>query len=127
MSEQIRELARQWFDEVWNQQRSDTIERMVAPACLGHHEGQTTNNAGEIKAMRDQLLGLLPDLRVEIEDIVADERHAVVRWTFSGTSSAGAKAPVSFSGMTWLTFSDGKIVEGWDRWNQAAFLQQLAL
>ena len=77
--------------------------------------------------MRDQLLGLMPDLRVEIQDIVADDTNAVVRWRFNGTSSAGTKQAVSFSGMTWLTFSDGRIVEGWDRWNQAALLQQLAL
>lgn len=127
MSEQTRNLARRWFEEVWNQRRSDTIETMVAPECVGHHEGQTTRSAEEIRAMRDQLLGLMPDLRVEIQDIVADDTNAVVRWRFNGTSSAGTKQAVSFSGMTWLTFSDGRIVEGWDRWNQAALLQQLAL
>jgi hypothetical protein len=29
--------------------------------------------------------------------------------------------------MTWLKFSEGKVIEGWDRWNQAAFLQQVAM
>lgn len=75
--------------------------------------------------MRDNLLALIPDLTVRIEDIVADDSNAVVRWRFSGTSSVGYRPAVAFEGMTWLKFSDGLIIEGWDRWNQAALAQQL--
>jgi len=127
MSEQIPDLARRWFDEVWNQKRSDTIDLLVHPECVGHHEGQTTKGGAEILAMRDQLLALMPDVKVTIEEIVADETNAVVRWKFAGNSSAGSRQPLSFDGLTWLKFSDGRIIEGWDRWNQAAFLQQLAV
>lgn len=77
--------------------------------------------------MRDQLLTLMPDVTVTIEEIVADETNAVVRWKFTGTSSAGSRQPLSFDGLTWLKFSGGRIIEGWDRWNQGAFLQQLAV
>jgi len=30
---------------------------------------------------------------------------------------------VQFRGMTWMTFKDGKIVEGWDAWNLGALLE----
>lgn len=127
MSEQIRDLAHRWLEEVWNQKRSDIIDLLVHPACVGHHEGQTTCGGAEIRAMRDQLLTLMPDVTVTIEEIVADETNAVVRWKFTGTSSAGSRQPLSFDGLTWLKFSGGRIIEGWDRWNQGAFLQQLAV
>jgi len=131
MNEKTNTLARRWFDEVWNQRRSNTIFSFVAPACIGHHEGEETNGPAEVEAMRDRLLGMLPDLQVVIEDVISDTDDAVVRWRFTGThtGAAGPLKPtghvVSFAGMTWLKFRDGQIVEGWDNWNQAALLQQL--
>ncbi len=127
----IRELARQWFEAVWNERSSDAIFRLAAPTCLGHHEGEVTKGPADLEVMRDRLISLLPDLRVIIEDIVADGDDAVVRWRFRGahTGASGPIAPtgraVEFAGMTWLKFRDGQIVEGWDSWNQAALLQQL--
>jgi predicted ester cyclase len=56
----------------------------------------------------------------------------VVRWTARTTHSAelaGIPASckkVQFSGMTWLRFKDGRIIEGWDRWNLNALLGLLA-
>jgi hypothetical protein len=29
--------------------------------------------------------------------------------------------------MTWLVFSEGRIVKGWDSWNQGLLLQQLTM
>ncbi|HEV7868041.1 MAG TPA: ester cyclase [Chthoniobacteraceae bacterium] len=127
MSAQTRELARRWFEEVWNERRADTIEELVHPHCIGHHEGRMTRGSADLKVMRDQLLTMVADLRVVIEDICAEDDNAVVRWRFAGVSSAGSRKPISFEGMTWLKFSEGKVIEGWDRWNQAAFLQQVAM
>jgi hypothetical protein len=86
-----------------------------------------TRGSADLKVMRDQLLTMVADLRVVIEDICAEDDNAVVRWRFAGVSSAGSRKPISFEGMTWLKFSEGKVIEGWDRWNQAAFLQQVAM
>ena len=33
--------------------------------------------------------------------------------------------PVAFRGMTWLRFSKGRIVEGWDAWNQGTLMTDL--
>jgi len=126
-----RELARQWFEGVWNTRSRETIFSLVHPECVGHHEGENSKGPAEIEAMRDRLLSLLPDLTVTIEEILSDENDAVVRWRFTGTHSgtdgpiAATGRSVSFAGMTWLKFQDGRIVEGWDSWNQAALIQQL--
>ena len=123
MSAKNRELARRWFEEVWNERRSDTIAELVHPDSIGHHEGGMTRGSAEVKAMRDQLLELVPDLKLIIEDIVADGDDAVVRWRFAGVCATGSCSPVAMEGITWLKFADGRIIEGWDRWNQAAFVQ----
>lgn len=67
-----------------------------------------------------------------MEDTAADGDQVVVRWTATAThrgNSLGMAATgrrVSFRGMTWLTFSNGMVVEGWDSWNLGALLASLA-
>jgi steroid delta-isomerase-like uncharacterized protein len=126
-----RELARRWFEEVWNQRSDDTVRELLHPEGVGNLEGQFISGPDEFIAMRQNLLAFLPDLKVTIEAIIADGDHVVVRWHFYATHTG--KAPVApptghaveVGGMTWLKFKNGQIVEGWDRWNQGALLQQL--
>ncbi len=131
MNQETNTLARRWFAEVWNQRKRETIFSLVDPACAGHHEGEETTGPEDLAAMHDRLVGLLPDLKTIVEDVVADGDDAVVRWRFTGThtGTVGPLKPtgraVKVCGMTWLKFRDGRIVEGWDHWNQAAFLQQI--
>jgi predicted ester cyclase len=128
-----RELARRWFEEVWNQRSDDTIRELLHPEVVGDLEGQFISGPDEFMAMRKNLLAFLPDLKITVEAIIAEGDHAVVRWHFHATPARRAPvapAPptahlVEVGGMTWLRFRNGQIVEGWDRWNQGALLQQL--
>ena len=66
-----------------------------------------------------------------VETIVADADDVVIRWRASGSHSGdgfGVKAthqPVSFRGITWHYYRDGKLVEGWDCWSQMALVEGL--
>lgn len=131
MNQVTQDLARQWFEAVWNQRDPEIISVMARPDCIGHHEGELSRGPADLEAMRERILALLPDLHVTIEDILSDNDDAVVRWRFTGTHSGEAglipatHRRVSFTGMTWMKFQEGRIVEGWDCWNQAAMMQQL--
>jgi steroid delta-isomerase-like uncharacterized protein len=82
--------------------------------------------------MYNPFIAAFPDLAITIDGCVAEGDDVVVRWTVTGNNqgsllhvpATGRKA--SFSGMTWLRFADGKIIEGWDRWNAHALLALLA-
>lgn len=131
IAEQNRALATRWFEEVWNQRRRATIYELVAPGAPGHLEGQEIVGPGEFSIVYDELVSALPDMKVTIEDVVADENDAVVRWRFHGTHKgkgmgiAPTGREVFCSGMTWLKIKNGRIIEGWDRWNQTALIQTL--
>jgi steroid delta-isomerase-like uncharacterized protein len=124
-------LSRRWFEEVWNQRRSATIDELLTPESVGHLETGDVHGAEAFKRVHAEFLAAMPDLRVEVEAIVADGDNVVVRWRANGRHSGdglGVKAthhPVSFRGMTWMRYRDGKLVEGWDCWNQVGMVQQL--
>jgi len=57
MSKETSELARRWFEEIWNERRVETIDELAHPECVGHHEGQPASKGAEaFKTFRRQLL-----------------------------------------------------------------------
>lgn len=132
MSQDNRELARRWMDEVWNQRLEPTIDDMLAPNVIGHAEGNVDiRDVPGFRAYRSALLNAFPNLRIEVEDVISSGDDVAVRWRVCGTHDgdglgiAATGQPVEFWGMTWLRFSDGRIVEGWDAWNQGGVVQRL--
>jgi predicted ester cyclase len=131
MGVQNRDLSRRWFEEVWNERRSDTIGELMSPEGIGHLESGDVQGVEPFKRVRDEFLAALPDLRIEIEGIVSDGDDVVVRWSATGThTGAGlglepSHEPIVIRGITWHRFKEGVLIEGWDSWNQEAFLQRL--
>lgn len=131
MADDLRALAARWFDDIWNRRREATIDELMAANAIGHMEGEELEGPAAFKAIRAKLLGAMPDLRIVVEDIVADGDDAVARWRVSATHEGdqlgipASHRAVAFRGMTWLKFRDGRIVEGWDAWNQGALIQAL--
>src|SRR5262245_27651953 len=124
-------LARRWFEEVWNQRKDATVSELMADPCDGHMEGGEVSNGAEFLAARAARRAALPDIRVKVEDVIAEGDKAVVRWSATGTHrghdlgvpASGRKA--SFRGMSWIRFANGKIVEGWDSWNMGRLMEDL--
>ncbi|MCC9607458.1 ester cyclase [Blastopirellula sp. JC732] len=130
--EQVKALARRWFEEVWNQRRDEAIQELAAHDAIAHLESGVVINGAEVfKSFRDNLLAALPDMKVEVEAVIADGDAAVVRWNFVGSHKGegfGFKPTgrtIQARGLTWFRFEDGKIVEGWDSWNQSATFQRM--
>jgi predicted ester cyclase len=103
----------------------------MTPDAVGHMEGGDTRGPHEFNAGRAALLAAFPDLRLEVEDTVADGQNVVVRWRATATHLGdgfglrATRVPISFHGMTWHRIVDGKIAEGWDAWNQGALIETL--
>jgi len=123
MSETNSQLARRWFDDVWNRRKEETVKELLHPDIVGQMEGRTVSSPDEFLEARREMLTALPDLRVEIQGVVGEGDEVAVRWDATATGPTG---PVSFRGVTWLVFEGGRIVRGWDSWNQALLMQQIA-
>ena len=128
MSQIHRDTARRWFDEVWNQRRDGTVRELLAKDAVAHMEGADIIGPDRFLESRAALLVAFPDIRVKVEDVVADGDRAVVRWSATahhkgellGIKPSGRE--IRFRGMTWMVFENGKVVEGWDSWNLGGLL-----
>ena len=131
MAESNTALATRWFEEVWNQRRDESVRELFHAEGVGHLEGMDVHGPEGFLAARAALLDAFSGMRVTVDAVVAEGENVVVRWSARGTHDGdglgipASARPVSFQGMTWMRFSDGRIVEGWDRWNVGGLLESL--
>jgi steroid delta-isomerase-like uncharacterized protein len=130
-NENVR-LALRWFEEVWNQRRTDTIDELLIDESVCHSESGKLRGRQEFKEQGQAVfLAAFPDLRIAVEGVLGDGDDVVVRWFLTGTHLGDALGfpatgrRVAFRGMTWIRYADGKMIEGWDCWNQSGMLQSL--
>ena len=127
----VKTIARRWFEEAWNERRDDSVDELMSAEAYGHVEGGVVHGPDEFRKMRGTFLAALPDVRIEVEDVIAEGDRAAVRWRAKGTHGgdgfgfAASNRTVDISGTTWLTIRDGRIVEGWDTWNLGGLLASL--
>ena len=125
-------LARRWFEEVWNQRRTDTIDELLTDESVSHSDTGFLRGKQEFKDRTHTVfLSAFPDLRITVEAVVGDGDEVVVRWVFTGTHRGdtlgfpGTGRTISFRGMTWIRFLGDKLIAGWDCGNQAGLIQSL--
>jgi predicted ester cyclase len=122
-----------WFEEVWNQGRSEVIDELMGSEikAYGLGPGGGPIGAAEFKGFHRQFRAAFPDIRVHVEDVVVEGNKAVARCSVTGThlgdtlDMAPTGRKVQFTGMTFVVIREGKIVEGWNNFDFAGMFEQL--
>ncbi len=127
------EVGTRWFTEVWNQRNRAVIPDLMHPDSCGHLEGgQELIGPEQFVAFQDAILAVMPDIQVEILNLVAGTNDACVLWKATGKHTGegmGFKPTgktITFRGTTWLHIKKGKIAEGWDCWDYGSLMAALA-
>jgi predicted ester cyclase len=74
----------------------------------GDHQHDIEEGARRLQALMERI----PDLSVEIRDVIAEKNTVVVRGVWSGTEVDTGKA-LEFHGFVQWRIRDGKLVERW--------------
>ena len=134
MSIENKTLVRRWFGEVWNEGRVAAIDDMLADHAVVHGLGaDDLHGTAEFKHFHSAYRNAYPDITVHIDALVAEGDLVAVRWSASGTHRGdGLGFPatgrhVQFSGMVFVRVEEGKLVEGWNNFDQLGMLQQLGI
>ena len=135
MSEQNKTIVRRLFDELWNKGNLPVADELIAPTYT-HHDASTPDlgRGPESEKKRATLYRTaFPDLRLTIEDIIAEGETVTARWSCRGThrgdlSGIGPTGnQINISGVTVARLSNGKMVEGWVNWDALGLMQQLGV
>jgi steroid delta-isomerase-like uncharacterized protein len=115
-----RAAARAVFD-VWSTGELERLDDLVAGDVV-HHDPYDPNGADGLDGMKRTIelnRRAFPDMRLEVEDQIAEGDKVVTRWRGEMThrGELGGAAPsgkqVTITGITIDRFENGRIVEAW--------------
>jgi len=133
MVEDNKVLVQRWFEEVWNRGRQDAVDQLMAPNALVHGLGEAMRGPAGFKRFHAAYREAFPDVRIVVEDMVAEGDKVAFRWSATATHrgiSLGfepTNRDVRFEGMGIIRVESGKLVEGWNTFDQLGMLQQLGV
>lgn len=131
MTQEERDLAHRWFEEVWNKGRRDAIHEMMAPDAVLHEGGADSVGPDGFYPFFDRFNATLSEIHVTVHDTVSEGDRICTRWSFTGKhTGAGLGIPptgktIHVTGMGIIRVAGGKLVEGWQNWDMLGMMQQI--
>ncbi len=114
------EIVNAFWDDVWNAQEPDAVDRFVADDVIIEAGGREIAGRNDVKNWVTQFLDQVNDLHVDIIETFATEDGTRVtsRWVLTGTNNGilGTEPnnkPDSMTGTAVWTVDDGKLRRGW--------------
>jgi len=133
MSTENKALVRRWFKEVWNEGNAKTIDELLTDRSVIHGLGEDLRGPAAFKSFHAAYRDAFPDVKIQIERMIAEDDLVAVHWSASATHNGGGLGfaatgrPVKFSGMGIARFEGHKLIEGWNNFDQLGLLQQIGV
>jgi steroid delta-isomerase-like uncharacterized protein len=128
-----KELVRRFYDEVWGAGNLEVADEVFADDYVRHDLRPTAPAPGPEgqKRIAADFRAAFPDLRFDVELLLADGDFVISRWTASGThlGTWGELEPtgrrVSFSGVNIFRFEGGQVAEIWNHRDDLGLMEQV--
>jgi len=123
-----KDLVRRFYREAIDEHDPSACERLLSIDFV--HNGEPRGRTGQRQAV-EYFLAAFPDLRNEIEVILAEDDLVAAHQRWSGTHAGeflGVEATdrsVMFTSTAVLRIRDGLIAQAWDEMDAAGLLRQL--
>lgn len=133
MSEQNKTNVRRLLEEVWNKGQMQVADELIA-SNYKHHDSSTQEFGpgpdGE-KKRATMYRNAFPDLRLSVEELIAEGETVVARWSCRGTHKgelngiAPTNKQINVTGISVARFTNGKLSEGFVNFDALGLMQQL--
>jgi steroid delta-isomerase-like uncharacterized protein len=132
MSPDNKALVRRSIEEAINKGNLAVIDEMAAPNYVYHEP-----TAGEVKGpdglkkLIAMYRGAFPDVRMTIDEQIAEGDLVVTRWTVRGTHRgelmgvAASGKQIAVTGIVITRFANGKAVEEWENYDALGMMRQI--
>jgi steroid delta-isomerase-like uncharacterized protein len=126
-------VAMRVFDEIFNQGKFRVADEIYAPDFQNHGLHRSADLKTDQEAVHAEKKAF-PDLRMSVQEIVAEGDRVAVLWTLQGTHTGSGYAGlpptgtrVEVRGITIWRIVDGRIVEEWSSFSETgAYIQMFA-
>ena len=118
------------YVDAYNRDAMDELAEIVAADYIHHSSGRDLT-IEQFKKGAAWMRAGIPDLRVEIEDMIEEGDQVAVRYICRGTHLASlvgeavTSNPITVTGCTVFRFADGRIAEDWEVLDEAEMMRQI--
>ena len=127
-------LIQRFYDEGWNGNDLDVYDELVTEDFVDHQAipGLPPGRDG-FKQLNVMFRSAFPDVRVDVDQIVAEDDKVACRWTSTGTHEGdlfGIPATgnqVKVTATVWYRVADGRLAEGWINRDDLGMMRQLGV
>ena len=132
MTTDAKEMARRFYEEIINQKNIDAIDHFCTADFVDHNP--PPGGKGSLDATKQQFLELVaafPDLKMTVQDQIAEGHRVVNRVLVRGTHKGeymgvpGSGNAVEIGGIDILRMINGKAAERWGYFDDLQLMQQL--
>jgi predicted ester cyclase len=111
--DQMKQRVRSHFEDFVNHRKAEVIRNNMTPDFFDHDGpgGQPTGIEGDEQMMRG-MYKAMPDIRLTIEDLIAEDDKVVCRNIWRWTDPASGRK-MQFQGFVLWRFEGDKIAERW--------------
>jgi steroid delta-isomerase-like uncharacterized protein len=135
--EELTAITLEGFERMFNSGDLAYIDQAIAPDAVDHQEPEGTDFRAHLKEVIAVLRTAFPDLRFEIDEILADEPIVACRSTMTGTHQGAlnlgpmAALPITGAkvGVPHMHFfrydAEGRVIDMWHAWDTLLLARQL--
>ena len=130
--EKIRQIAIDFFSEIWNQGDESAIDKFISVNTVGNDPQFGTGRESFRKKWREWQRAF-PDINFRIDDVIVEGNKVVTRWHLTGTQSGPLEGmppsnkKVAVDGVSIDEIKNGQLISGFDAWDSLNFRKQLRL
>jgi len=116
---EIKQTARQFFDDVYNQENLESIDTLVTPSFVYHARGEDVEGIEKFKNWISSDRAAFPDMRFAVVDSIAEGGKVATAFVVEGTHEKefrgipATRKKFETVGMTVFHFDGNKIKEAW--------------
>jgi steroid delta-isomerase-like uncharacterized protein len=131
-TEENKAVFRRYVEELGNEGKLELADEIFDRYLAHQSDGSVLERGPEdVKRFMGEFREAFPDFHSTVEDQIAEGDRVVTRWRMRGTHEGEFRgiAPtgnkLDITGIGIFRFSDGKVVESWDNFDQLGMMRQL--
>src|SRR5215217_1655916 len=112
-------------------EENKALKEVYADDIVMHEPDEDVRGIEGLTQFVSMIRSALPDLRITLDDDLAEGEKVVSRWRAQGTHQgelmgiAPTGNEVAITGLTIHRIEDGKIIEEWENWDALGLMQQI--
>ena len=127
------ESMRRFIDRVINEGDYSGLDDLLHPDYVYRAPGQVLRGTEAIRTLLEAYRSAFPDLRIDIDELVAAEDRVAIAFTLTGTHAGalmGIEATgnrVTLNGTLFSRLQGGRIIEEWELVDRLSLFEQLGV